>query len=109
MFWRLIAALQAPATPALLPITYRLPAGTTAPVSCAGKPAAGDEIVVCARPRSADRYRYRPVEGDYAEGLPRAETSLFGGAAKGSIDLTSVKRPDGTISNRAMVTLKVPF
>ncbi len=65
-----------------------------------------DEIVVCGR-RDPNRYRAPPRPADYEEGPPRAETSL-GGKVKGSIDVEQVE-VGGIPSNRAKVTIKVPF
>ena len=65
-----------------------------------------DEIVVCGR-RDPDKFRAKPLPPDYQEGPLRAETSL-GGNVKGSVD---VEQADvgGFPSNRAKVTIKVPF
>ncbi|QAY79053.1 hypothetical protein [Sphingosinicella sp. BN140058] len=72
---------------------------------CAASNAA--EIVVCGRRRSpdADRDRYRP---EFAEKPLRAEIGIGGGAtARAFVD--SVAMPNGEVSKRVMVGVKLPF
>ena len=66
-----------------------------------------DEIVVCKRTVDPGRYR-PPLPPPGAAGPPRAEWGLGGGVRAG-IETSSVPMPQGAISQRAMVTLKLPF
>jgi hypothetical protein len=65
------------------------------------------EVVVCGR-RHADRNRVLPIEGDFETGPLRAEMGV-GRNMKGSVDVDSVRFPNGTESKRLMVRLRVPF
>jgi len=68
----------------------------------------GGDVVVCARPGEADRYRLKPLPATAAgDALPRAEMRVFG-KAKVSAE-TEAASVGGFVSNRAMVRLKVPF
>lgn len=80
------------------------------PASEAGcRPAAGDEIVVCARPDETARHRLPPIAGRPPEPLlPKAEVGLFGDV-RGAIENEAVTMPDGVQSNRLMLRMKVPF
>ncbi|KHK89366.1 hypothetical protein [Novosphingobium malaysiense] len=68
----------------------------------------GHEIVVCAPDPEANRLRPLPDTYVTQGGLPRAEVDLGGGA---SLDLhvDSAAMPDGSVSNRVMVGVKVAF
>lgn len=73
----------------------------------------GEEIVVCGIQRRApvDRFTAEEMEAlarRYAEAPPRAAMDLGGGAA-GSFDFAPTPVPGGLISNRMMVTVKMPF
>jgi hypothetical protein len=78
----------------------------TARFDCA--PGRVDEIVVCGRP-DHDRHRLRPLpDAAYAEAPARAEAKLFGDVT-GSAVVEAEQFPDGVVSNRIMLKLKVPF
>jgi hypothetical protein len=66
-----------------------------------------DEVVVCGT-NDPDRDRVKPIDGDrYAERPVRAETRIFG---DGKINLHGeTSDVGGTPSQRAMVTLSLPF
>jgi hypothetical protein len=67
------------------------------------------EIVVCAE-RDDARYRLQPLPelADEPDGLPRAETALFG-KVKASADLDSEELQQGQISKRLMLRFTLPF
>ncbi len=70
----------------------------------------GDEIVVCHKAIDPDRYRL-PLRGDdlpAAVAPPRAEWGVGGGMRMG-VAAESQAMPQGAISNRAMVKVKIPF
>lgn len=72
-------------------------------------PAAADEIVVCANRTEADRQRLRPLPPIGPEALlPEAKLDL-GGGASAALQGGTVTFPGGISSNRAMVTIKLPF
>jgi hypothetical protein len=77
------------------------------PEDCRREAAAG-EIVVCGR--DADAYRYREIKPP--AGIDVAEQGVIGldlGGARVEPSLDQVTMPDGRISKRIMVTVKVPF
>ena len=67
----------------------------------------GAEIVVCGRRRSADadHDRYRP---EFSEKPLLAEIGI-GGGATARVFVDSVGMPNGEVSKRIMVGIKVPF
>lgn len=73
------------------------------------KPAAGDEIVVCATREDDEQFRLRPVASDTYDTKPLTATIPLFGTATGSVHGDSVAMPGGNVSKRAMVTIKVPF
>jgi hypothetical protein len=77
------------------------------PPDCRREAAAG-EIVVCGR--HADSYRYREVKPP--AGIDVDDGGVIGvdlGGARVEPRLDEVGMPDGRISKRIMVTVKVPF
>lgn len=70
--------------------------------------AAAGEIVVCGR--SPDEYRLKEIE--VPKGMEIDEGGVIGldlGGARVEPSLSQVGMPDGRISKRIMVTVKVPF
>jgi len=77
-----------------------------APDACRGQNAS--EIVVCGRRQAGDGYRLKELSRAFEEKPLRAETSISGGAvARAYVD--SVMMPNGEISKRAMVGVKIGF
>lgn len=77
--------------------------------SCESDTGRPDEIVVCAPGDSLERFRLRRLPSDKFEQKPiRAETGLIG-RVKVATEVEQETMTDGTISNRLMVRLKVPF
>lgn len=77
------------------------------PDDCRRGSAAG-EIVVCGR--SPDEYRLKEIE--VPKGMAIDEGGIIGfdlGGARVEPELSQVRMPDGRISKRIMVTVKVPF
>ena len=77
------------------------------PQDCRRNSAAGD-IVVCGR--RPDEYRLKEIK--VPEGMEIDEGGLIGfdlGGARVEPGLSQVAMPDGRISKRIMVTVKVPF
>ncbi len=70
------------------------------------KPVAG-EIVVCASVDAQSTFRLRPLPPDPGDAPLKAETQI--GKAKLSAEAESATLSGGTISNRAMVRVKIPF
>ncbi|WP_084384965.1 hypothetical protein [Novosphingobium naphthalenivorans] len=72
------------------------------------QPAAGNEIVVCAP--DPEKNRVRPLSGAYdgEQGLPRARMDIGEGVSL-DLHLDSAAMPDGTVSNRVMVGVKIAF
>lgn len=72
----------------------------------------GDEIIVCGRVRRpVDRFTSEEMEElarRYAEGPPRAAMDL-GDRMAGSLDFSPTVLPGNVVSNRMMVTVKLPF
>lgn len=69
-----------------------------------------DEVTVCAKRDSGAAYRLTPLNQRYEQqrdGLPRAETRL--GPVQASVDATSATLGNGVISQRMMLTFKLPF
>lgn len=66
------------------------------------------EIVVCGKARDPDRYRLKPMEPMASSAPPRAEWELGGGVRAG-VAASQVPMPQGAVSNRVMVTVKLPF
>ena len=105
----LMSLLQA-ASPSISPAPAahplpRIQLPLVGPAPCNGN---GDEVVVCGK-RDPYRYRLKPLP-DQAEAsaLPKAETTLFGNV-KGSATIDQAQMPQGAISNRVMLHLKMPF
>ena len=74
---------------------------------CDGRPAAGDEVVVCGAKDADERYRLRAMDNQRYRDQPlRAVTKLGGGTAALGASRAGV---GGFPSNRIMVTLKFPF
>jgi hypothetical protein len=65
------------------------------------------DIVVCAR-ISAEGYDYEGMERRYRQGPMDAETGLFG-TVRGRVYVESVGTPNGDVSKRVMVGIKLPF
>jgi hypothetical protein len=111
----LMLALQAAGQP--------LPSGTGAadfdlarlrpasPDPCRGQNAS--EIVVCGRREAGDVYRLKEMPRTFEEKPLRAETSLgkdaTGVDATAGVYVDSVTMPDGQISKRATIKIKLPF
>jgi hypothetical protein len=77
------------------------------PEDCRREAAAG-EIVVCGR--DADAYRYKEVKPP--AGIEVDSGGVIGfdlGGARVEPGLSQVTMPDGRVSKRIMVTVKVPF
>jgi hypothetical protein len=77
------------------------------PEDCRREAAAG-EIVVCGR--DSDAYRYREIKPP--AGIEVDSGGVIGfdvGGARMEPGLSQVTMPDGRISKRIMVTVKVPF
>lgn len=71
-------------------------------------PGQGDEIVVCGRPETL-RHRVEPLpDALHVEPPIRAETRLFGDVV-GSAVVESTEVAPGIVSDRIMVTIKIPF
>lgn len=89
----------------LTPSSDRLPLSVVKP-RC--QPAAGNEIVVCAP--DPEKNRVRPLSGAYdgEQGLPRARMDIGEGVSL-DLHLDSAAMPDGTVSNRVMVGVKIAF
>lgn len=70
-----------------------------------------DEIVVCHKPIATGSFRL-PLRGDALPadpiGPPRAEWGLGGGVRMGVV-AQSQAMPQGAVSERAMVSVKIPF
>lgn len=68
-----------------------------------------DEVTVCAKRDQGDAYRLTPLSDRYErrEGLPRAATRL--GPGQASIDATSATLANGVVSQRVMLTFRLPF
>lgn len=99
----LILTLQAVAGP-MLPAEPRPATDRQCPPAAAGN----DEVVVCGR-QNQEAFRLRPLTAGYDKPtLPKAETSLFGGAAKGAAEVEGAS-VGGVQSNRLMFRLKTPF
>ncbi|WP_158266553.1 hypothetical protein [Allosphingosinicella deserti] len=72
---------------------------------CGSQPSG--EIVVCGRRQDEDAgVKYRP---EFAEQQPLAAEIGIGGGAKARAFVDQVGMPDGQISKRIMVGIKVPF
>lgn len=65
------------------------------------------DIVVCAR-ISGEGYDYEGAERRYRQGPMDAETGLFG-TVRGRVYVESVGMPNGDVSKRVMVGIKLPF
>ena len=105
MSWAIILTMQA-AAPLLDPgiAAFDLRAAAP-PLPCAG---GTDEIVVCGH-RDSQKYRLRDPRFETFEPKPlRAEIGIVGDVSA-SVHGDQVEFPGGVTSNRAMVTLKVPF
>ncbi len=77
-----------------------------APDACQGQNAS--DIVVCGRRQAGDGYRLKELPRTFEEKPLRAETSIgYGATARAFVD--SATMPDGQISKRAMIGIKVPF
>jgi hypothetical protein len=69
-----------------------------------------DEVTVCAKRDRGESYRLAPLDQRYEqqrEGLPRAAIKL--GPVQASIDASSAAFPNGAISQRLMLTFRLPF
>ncbi len=105
MSWAIILTMQA-ATPLLGLDRSTFDLRTATPISrCAG---GGDEIVVCGR-QDSETYRLRDPRLEAFEPKPlRAEIGIVGDVSA-RVHGEQVEFPGGVTSQRAMVTLKVPF
>ena len=99
----LLALILLQAATELPPIAFDLGKLKHRDDDCAGR--TGGEIVVCAR-RSAPSDRM-VIAPDAPERLPEAEMTLFG-HVRGSLH-TEPQTVGGFPSNRAMVTITIPF
>ena len=73
---------------------------------CAGSEAG--EIVVCGSRRDKERYRLRPLPQQYERQPGNAEIQLMEGVT-GGIHVEGAALPNGMISKRIMVRVKVRF
>ena len=80
---------------------------TVARARCGGT-IANDEIVVCACRRDDDRYRLRALPPSRYDTGPD-EAAMQIGNAKVGVVAQKVDLPGGVTSNRALITLKIPF
>lgn len=71
--------------------------------------ATSDEIVVCGTNRQADRQRLRPLPAIGPDPLLPAAKLDLGGGVSAAAHGDSASLPGGVTSNRAMITVKVPF
>lgn len=105
----LLFALQAAAqagSAALLPVDFDLAAVRPAePDDCGG---GGSEIVVCGRRANGGAYPLEAMARIFEPKPLVAETAL-GGGVTGRVFVDSVTMPDGQVSKRAMVGLKMKF
>ncbi len=97
------AAAAAPKEPA--PVAFDLPRHRSAAAACAEQGAA--DIVVCGR-RIGDGYRVPDLGRQYEERPLVAETGIAPNASVRAYT-ESVQMPDGQISKRAMVGVKLRF
>ncbi len=107
----ILLAVAAPEPVKIVPSGFELkPAATSlrvTPPDCRRTAAAG-EIVVCGR--SPDEYRVREVKPP--KGIEIDEGGVIGldlGGARVEPSLSQVGMPDGRISKRIMLRVKVPF
>ncbi|WP_426166876.1 5'-nucleotidase [Sandarakinorhabdus sp. DWP1-3-1] len=68
----------------------------------------GDEIVVCGRREPVDRNRLQPLPQTSYDTPLVAETGIIG-KVRGSMTAAPFALPNGVVSNRAMVNVKIPF
>ena len=98
----LLQAGAALADPAVIDFDLR---SAAAPESCTGSTG---EIVVCGRRQVDEPYRLKPLPpGDFEPRLPKASVGVLGGTVSAHGETATM--PGGATSNRAMVTLKLPF
>lgn len=72
-------------------------------------PAAGDEIVVCGSRDQTALHRLEPLPERPAELLlPKAVFGIVGDI-RGAVETDAEELPGGTVSNRIMLRMKVPF
>ncbi|HEX8513880.1 MAG TPA: hypothetical protein VF688_12330 [Allosphingosinicella sp.] len=105
----LAAAVAEPAAvaPSDFDLKAPVPSLRITPEDCR-RTAAADEIVVCGRSR--DRYRFKELKPP--KGIVVDEPGVVGfdlGSARIEPGLEQVGMPDGRISKRIMVKVKVPF
>jgi len=107
----LLFAAAATEPPAIMPSDFELkppaPSFRVTPEDCRRTAAAG-EIVVCGR--SSDQYRAKEIKPP--KGIEIDEGGVLGfdlGGSRVEPLLQQVGMPDGRISKRIMVTVKVPF
>lgn len=89
----------------LPPIDFDLAKVDTSEAACAG--GGGGAIVVCGRRRIRPPDRVTRYPEVAVEALPKAETRLFG-QVRGKVGMEGAN-VGGFTSNRAMVTVAVPF
>ena len=105
MSWSLMLALQALA-PITAPAVAAFDLGAVVPrKDCASN---AEEIVVCGSPGDAGKYRLRLVPSAEFDEKPLSATMRIGNASAGLHGATETF-PNGSVSNRVMVTVKVPF
>lgn len=102
------AAPSAPAVPADFDLATFRPTEPEAGRSPACGSGGGSEIVVCGRRRGGGDYPYEEMERRYQEKPLVAETTIGGGATARAY-VESVAMPQGEISKRVMVGIKLPF
>jgi len=109
----LLLALQAapeadrrPPIPSDFDLARVRPADGASGRACTG--ASAEEIVVCGRRRRGGDYPIEEMARRYAEQPLVAEKDI-GGGAKARAFVESATMPDGTISKRIMVGVKLPF
>lgn len=110
MIWWLAMQAAQPTPAAAAPIDFDLarvrPTQTRVTDRCEG--GASGEIVVCGRRRSPEAVPSEEMERRYAATPAKAQLRL-GGAATASAYVDAVAMPNGEISKRIMIGVKLPF
>ena len=94
--------------PFLLLSTASVPAGAQASNDPACERSVSNEITICGSRRGDSPYRMPKIAKDYKAKSIRAETQLAPGASANA-HVEAEGMPDGRVSNRLMVTIKLKF